>query len=271
MNSLTILSRNIRILDGLYSLNDLHKAAGNDPKHKPIQYLRNAQTKELIEEIEKGANLHLSIKVTKGSKGGTWVCKELVYAYAMWISPKFHLHVIRAFDQLVTKPKLSDTTERKALNICVRSLANARSHTGEPADYASVWKMVNGYLGVAHIEEATVEQVERGVEFVQRAIEGEYIGRLDAPIANSNAELESRVAALEATTASLEKELIFIHSHAEKLTQDFNGTIYPALKGLNPKLFAGVRERMFCIYSHSSKRSVDGWKQQSLLSSLQTH
>lgn len=182
---------------------------------------------------------------------------------------------INAFNQMESQLKVaakpSSTTERKALNICVRSLANARSHAGEPADYASVWKMVNGYLGVAHIEEATIDQVERGVEFVQRAIEGEYIGRLDAPAINPSAELESRVAALEATTVSLEKELNFIHSHAEKLNQEFNSTIYPALKGLNPKLFANVRERMFCIHSHSSKRSVDGWKQQSFLSSQSTH
>ncbi|QUX96602.1 hypothetical protein C0J08_14875 [Marinomonas sp. CT5] len=271
-HKLHILSEEIRILDGLYSLNDLHKVSGAKNNHRPSLFVRTDQTKELIEEVTQSTDMCLAIKTRKGGGSpGTWVCKELVYAYAMWISPKFHLHVIRAFDQLVTQPRLSDTTERKALNICVRSLANARSHAGEPADYASVWKMVNGYLGVAHIEEATVDQVERGVEFVQRAIEGEYIGRLDAPIANPNAELESRVAALEATTTSLEKELIFIHSHAEKLTQDFNGTIYPALKGLNPKFFAGVRERMFCIYSHSSKRSVDGWKQQSLLSSQQTH
>jgi hypothetical protein len=100
MAHLIISSKDIRTLDGLYSLNDLHKAAGSDKKHAPFRFMRNAQTQELIAEIDQAPNLVLGVNtVHGGANRGTYVCKELVYAYAMWISPKFNLEVIRAFDQ----------------------------------------------------------------------------------------------------------------------------------------------------------------------------
>lgn len=101
MAHITILSKDIRTLDGLYSLNDLHKASGGEARHLPSQFLRLDQTKELITEIERCADMHNAVNSKRGgSDQGTWVCKELVYAYATWISATFHLHVIRSFDQI---------------------------------------------------------------------------------------------------------------------------------------------------------------------------
>ncbi len=101
MSNLSIFNQNIRFQDNLYSLNDLHKASGSEKKHAPFRFIRNDQTKELIEEIERSPDVVIGYKSTKGGiNQGTWVCKELVYAYAMWISAKFHLQVIRAFDAM---------------------------------------------------------------------------------------------------------------------------------------------------------------------------
>ena len=92
--------------DGRYCLNDLHRAAGAESKHQPAFWMRNAQTQALINEIGNSADLQSSpVSSIEGAAGGTYVAKELVYAYAMWISPAFHLKVIRAYDNLVTQPK----------------------------------------------------------------------------------------------------------------------------------------------------------------------
>ena len=115
--SLAIANTSIRQFDGLYSLNDLHKASGSNRNHQPSNWLRLDQTQALIEEITKSSDLRsLAINVQTGRNGGTYVCKELVVAYAAWISAKFHLKVIRVF--------LNNTTSTSSLS--PTALDNAR-------------------------------------------------------------------------------------------------------------------------------------------------
>jgi KilA-N domain len=52
------------------------------------------QTKDLAGILITANPGNSPIKAFAGRYGGTYVCKELVYAYASWIGPAFHLPVI---------------------------------------------------------------------------------------------------------------------------------------------------------------------------------
>ena len=103
----------IRQIDGLYSLNDLHRASGGELRHRPVEFLRLEQTQALQEEMQKGGDSHLFVNIVKGRNGGTYACRELVIAYAAWISPAFHLKVIRVFlAAAVSAPPSQEESER---------------------------------------------------------------------------------------------------------------------------------------------------------------
>ena len=111
MNTLTIDTITIRKdSEGRYCLNDLHKAAGGEEKHRTNYFLNIDSTQELIAEILKAGIP--AIKATAGRYGGTYVCEELVYAYAMWVSPSYHLKVVRMLKEfnkngMVMKPEVA--------------------------------------------------------------------------------------------------------------------------------------------------------------------
>lgn len=113
--------------DGRYCLNDLHKAAGGIAKHRPNEWLRNQQAKELVAEIELITGIPAT-NIIKGHRAtGTYVVKELVYAYAMWISAKFHLQVIRAYDAQHSQPAAEPSAAQ------LRTLIRAELTASTPA------------------------------------------------------------------------------------------------------------------------------------------
>ncbi|WP_224000765.1 KilA-N domain-containing protein [Cupriavidus pinatubonensis] len=99
---------------GRYCLNDLHRSAGGQAKDQPAFFMRRRETADLVAELSNTENSRVSPELgasaisqtpvatlNNGSNNGTYVVKELVYAYAMWISASFHLKVIRAYDAMV--------------------------------------------------------------------------------------------------------------------------------------------------------------------------
>ncbi|MDQ8996306.1 phage antirepressor KilAC domain-containing protein [Acinetobacter soli] len=92
---------------GRFCLNDLHKASGNERKNEPGLFLSNKQTQDLVQELITTGNPvvqknHPVSVINGGNARGTYVVKELVYSYAMWISAAFNLKVIRTFDAVAT-------------------------------------------------------------------------------------------------------------------------------------------------------------------------
>ena len=111
MNTIQISNVVIRQTENqLFNLNDLHKASGNSENHKPAFWLRNQQTQELITEIESRDDKACEV-VHGGKNRGTYVCRELVIHYGMWISPKFSLEVIRTFLEVKEQARSTKTTK----------------------------------------------------------------------------------------------------------------------------------------------------------------
>lgn len=94
---------------GRFCLNDLHQASGGEQKDQPRYFLENKQTQDLVQAlIDSGIPLSPVEVIRGGLHQGTYVVKELVYSYAMWISAAFHLKVIRTFDTMTSQPRVPD-------------------------------------------------------------------------------------------------------------------------------------------------------------------
>lgn len=162
--------------DGRYCINDLHKASGGAEKHKPYNFMRNQQTKDLIAEIERENMMlksehHKSKAINtvkgKGLSQGTFVVKELVYYYAMWISAKFHLTVIRAYDAMVMQWQIND---RQSISPEQQALLHeivARRSGGERKIFAEMWARHNRHFKIPRYAELLAIHFSEAVHYLE--------------------------------------------------------------------------------------------------------
>lgn len=79
--------------DGLYRLNDLHKAAGGEARHRPSLWMENRQA---IDLINKFSHLRKSVKTQKGgAKSGVYAAAPILAAYASWLGGSAAASVLR--------------------------------------------------------------------------------------------------------------------------------------------------------------------------------
>ncbi|HGL9346163.1 TPA: KilA-N domain-containing protein [Neisseria gonorrhoeae] len=144
---------------GLFSLNDLHRASGGEDRHAPRRWLQNIQTNDLIKELEKDGKPSIQSK----QRLGTFVCRELVIAYGMWISPKFALQVIQTFLAVSDGIKSAKTTadDRTGLRRAVAALVG-RKRIG----YSSAYSMIHQRFNVEAVEGIPADKLPEAVAYV---------------------------------------------------------------------------------------------------------
>ncbi|ENS9378139.1 KilA-N domain-containing protein [Neisseria gonorrhoeae] len=144
---------------GLFSLNDLHRASGGEDRHAPRRWLQNIQTNDLIKELEKDGKPSIQSK----QRLGTFVCRELVIAYGMWISPKFALQVIQTFLAVSDGIKSAKTTadDRTGLRRAVAALVGRKG-----IDYSSAYSMIHQRFNVESVEDLPAGKLSEAVAYV---------------------------------------------------------------------------------------------------------
>ena len=168
MSNLAILNTSIRTHESLFSLNDLHKASGGAEKHRPSLFIRLDTTQDLISEIQKEVKSTDLIFKTTGGRGlrGTYACEELMLAYAMWISPKFHLVVLRAFLNLHKKSTaLLPNTITPEQQQAIQS-AGQQAHHRTGLHWQEIYRQLKSAFKVAKYDQIPQSQFGNAMAFI---------------------------------------------------------------------------------------------------------
>lgn len=160
MPNLSILDHDIRESSGLYCLNDLHQASGGALNQDPIDFLKINQTTELVGEIQKSGIA--AYKIQKGKNGGSYACKQLLLAYAAWISPRVQLAVINA---LLDVQQDSSQSHFSSIFNGLRQGRYIITTSGEGS------AIINSMDGYTYLPEEEVERMRSNYSSLQQKLE----------------------------------------------------------------------------------------------------
>jgi len=149
--------------DGRYSLNDLHKSSGGLLKDKPAKFMRTDSFANVV-EILKGQNRTFNPVVKKQGRynGGTWVCKELVYKYAMWVNAEFEVKIIQTFDQMMNSINAPATMQ--SLNELTKKIESDKHVASVCGKELNKYKQVKKENEAKWIESVKQAQISFGFE-----------------------------------------------------------------------------------------------------------
>ena len=149
MSNLVISNISVNLNRGLYSLNDLHKAAGGESKHRPSFFLRLDSTKALIEEISNETNKPSVETINGGNNQGSYACKELLIAYAMWISPELSVKILRSVElSSIQNVKFSKSCSKQFKTYILKNKLTNMIKIGKTTDFVTRRRMLETYNGV---------------------------------------------------------------------------------------------------------------------------
>ena len=198
--------------NGLYNLNDLHKAAGGSDSLRPAKFFEVAKHQAYISTLQAATPNDPVVKTVRGgSNPGTWGSEEVAYKYASWISDDFDVLVMSTFKKVVRK-ELEWVTKAR--------LAAIEAHGEEKASHIKTL----GQLQAAQKENKDsmliIRTMEQGISRLENNVPktvGDYIGLQKANTIAATFAIENAHGALLAIYDDADS---IIHGIKVKLNQD---------------------------------------------------